>query len=215
MGKFTFDRQKAESYIRAKAANGVNATAEEVFNLAVELAPTRKRGRRKPHASVVGTARTQHFARVRRQKPISYNSSELFRAFERIGGSQGEGGINRAEFRTLKIAAPKRRAIDSEKFDIRSGKADASGTVQRKNKSGKTRGVTRGDEAGGFLKDNIRLIEATIEGNVVTATVRSEAPYSRYVEFPTRRTAAQPFLLPAFKVGRSRLKTNIKAAKGT
>jgi hypothetical protein len=62
---------------------------------------------------------------------------------------------------------------------------------------------------GGFLRKNIEAIEATQQGAVLSGKVVSKAPYSRYVEFPTSRTKAQPFLLPALKRARSRFAGNI------
>jgi hypothetical protein len=68
---------------------------------------------------------------------------------------------------------------------------------------------------GGFLKKHIVVDTPTGEGDLrIVFTVRSKAPYSRYVEFPTSRTAAQPYLLPAFKAARNKLAANIKRIQG-
>lgn len=48
--------------------------------------------------------------------------------------------------------------------------------------------------------------ENTTSGRVLRYTIRAGAPYARYVEFPTSKTRAQPFLLPALKNARSRFK---------
>jgi hypothetical protein len=64
---------------------------------------------------------------------------------------------------------------------------------------------------GGYLRKHIHVVEDYENHRV---SVRSEAPYSRYVEFPTSRTAAQPYLLPAFKAARGRLAGNIRRSKG-
>lgn len=67
---------------------------------------------------------------------------------------------------------------------------------------------------GGYLKKHIVIIQPADAGNRMVFTVRSEAPYSRYVEFPTSRTAAQPFMLPALKGVRNRLASNIRRVRG-
>lgn len=61
---------------------------------------------------------------------------------------------------------------------------------------------------GGRLRRDIEFIgrqdaSPGVPGNVIAARVMSNAPYSLYVEFPTRRTKAQPFLMPALKGERS------------
>jgi hypothetical protein len=60
---------------------------------------------------------------------------------------------------------------------------------------------------GGTLRKSIAARDAVIAGESRTVTVESAAPYSRYVEFPTHRTAAQPFLLPALKLIRLKYRT--------
>lgn len=67
---------------------------------------------------------------------------------------------------------------------------------------------------GGYLKKHIVLIQPSGMGSRIVITVRSEAPYSRYVEFPTSRTAAQPFLLPALKGARGKYAGNIRKVRG-
>ena len=58
-----------------------------------------------------------------------------------------------------------------------------------------TRGGRR--ELPGTLKRSISLFR--FEGIGVTYRIAATAPYAKFVEFPTRRTRAQPFMLPALK----------------
>jgi hypothetical protein len=67
-----------------------------------------------------------------------------------------------------------------------------------------TKGITTFTmSVGGYLKAHIKAGNPKWSGNRITVTITSHAPYSRYVEFPTRRTKAQPFLMPALKQSRS------------
>jgi len=50
---------------------------------------------------------------------------------------------------------------------------------------------------GGRLKNSIASIDRSATGKGYAMRVVASAPYAKYVEFPTRHNAAQPFLLPA------------------
>jgi HK97 gp10 family phage protein len=65
---------------------------------------------------------------------------------------------------------------------------------------------------GGFLRKNIVVGEVEADGGRTKVSVISKAPYSRYVEFPTRRTKAQPFMMPAIKGAKRGLKRAMKDA---
>jgi len=54
---------------------------------------------------------------------------------------------------------------------------------------------------GGRLKNSIELGTSTT-GKGYSIKVSAPVPYAKYVEFPTRHNAAQPFLLPAMKHGK-------------
>lgn len=77
---------------------------------------------------------------------------------------------------------------------------------------GKARGfgISYKYQLGGRLRRDIEAMEPISTGKTVSVSVVSKAPYSRYVEFPTSRTAAQPFLRPALKQHRRRLKELMK-----
>jgi hypothetical protein len=64
---------------------------------------------------------------------------------------------------------------------------------------------------GGYLRDHIESDVEIAEGRVVGHLI-SRASYSKYVEFPTSRTAAQPFLLPAWKTAQKKLIVRLQKA---
>ena len=82
-------------------------------------------------------------------------------------------------------------------------------TVEGKNKVPVS---VRAFEVGGYLKKNIVVGEVEAESGRTKVSVLSKAPYSRYVEFPTRRTRAQPFMMPAIKGAKRSLKRAMKDA---
>jgi HK97 gp10 family phage protein len=70
--------------------------------------------------------------------------------------------------------------------------------------SSEQRTALRGSRGGkreepGTLKRSIVAEQVTDAGPRITWRVAAKARYAKYVEFPTRRTRAQPFMLPAEK----------------
>lgn len=67
---------------------------------------------------------------------------------------------------------------------------------------------------GGRLKDSIEVSDLSSKHVVIEADPADERGhhYARYVEFPTSRTAAQPFLLPALKDARRLVKREFDKA---
>ncbi len=59
------------------------------------------------------------------------------------------------------------------------------------------------------LANSIHITE--IEGDL-GVTIKADAPYARYVEFGTRKMAAQPFLLPAVEQARPQWRIKIRQA---
>jgi hypothetical protein len=53
---------------------------------------------------------------------------------------------------------------------------------------------------GGRLRGEIRGFMEPVSNGVVTGWVLSPTPYARFVEFPTSRTAEQPYMRPTLKV---------------
>lgn len=65
---------------------------------------------------------------------------------------------------------------------------------------------------GGRLKDEIRAHLDTVSAGVVSGELVSPTAYARYVEFPTSRTAAQPYMRPARDAMEARLPKEIDKA---
>jgi len=67
--------------------------------------------------------------------------------------------------------------------------------------------TTKGTQVrvGGALKASIESDGAVQSGHGMKVTVAARIRYAKFVEFPTVRTASQPFLLPAMQGQRSRL----------
>lgn len=103
--------------------------------------------------------------------------------------------------------------------DIRNATARAvrlgpsSVKIGGKSQTGRGRGIIRVGrdqfQYGGYLRKHI-VVEEVQTGDRIVFRVVSKAPYSRYVEFPTSRTAAQPYLLPALKGIRNKFAGYIK-----
>lgn len=60
-------------------------------------------------------------------------------------------------------------------------------------------GSNRSATLGGRLRGEIETVPATRRGGIITGWVISPTEYARYVEFPTSRTAAQPYMRPTLK----------------
>lgn len=78
---------------------------------------------------------------------------------------------------------------------------------------GKGDGRYTGGRGPGRLRRSIQW-DVDDEGNLLRRRVMATAPYARYVEFPTSRTAAQPFLLPAMKQARGKFRSRVRKALG-
>jgi hypothetical protein len=214
MGKYTFDHALAMELIKIPVRIGIGNTLLEIGQMAQELAPIRKQGRRKKRTTPIGGVRAKHDFPVGRSRTISVTGGQMWKAFSKLPAYTHKDGskeiITRAQFRQMRTFDRSRNkpVVETWEFDEHASKLP----------SGKPRKFTRASEKGGGLRDGIEVYTprdtSSEDGGVIRGYVKSTAKYSRYVEFPTRRTAAQPFLLPAFKAARSRLKANIKAAKG-
>jgi len=212
MGKYTFDISSAYDRLIGVVGEGLDTTADEIVAMAKDLAPVRKKGRRKKRTTLIGGVRTKHSFPVGRNRTIAVTGGQMWNAFSSLPAYTRKDGtkdvVTRSEFRKMRTfdrGEARKRVVSPEEYDKRASKAA----------TGKPRGISRGSEQGGTLKRGIERDEqVSRNGTKLSVEIRSTAPYSRWVEFPTHRTAAQPFLLPAFKAARSRLKANIKAVKG-
>lgn len=210
MGAYKLDIAKAMDIITQACKGGINDTLQEIGDMAIQLAPIRKKGRRKKRTTAVGGVRAKHEFPVGRNRTISVTGGQMWQAFSKLPAYTRKDGskeaITRAQFRQMRTfdRSQNRPVVEAEQFDQHA----------RKLAYGKPRKFARASDKGGGLRDGIKIVFAEVDGNIISGSIKSTAKYSRFVEFPTRRTAAQPFLLPAFKAARPRLKANIKAARG-
>lgn len=113
--------------------------------------------------------------------------------------------------------APRLRDAEFEKsltsrgsYEFRSGRAlhtESSLLIDRK---GRVRKVSR-TTLGGRLRSEIRTRLVSLADATGKAELRLESPteYAGYVEFPTSRTAAQPYMRPAREAMKLRLRSNV------
>lgn len=101
--------------------------------------------------------------------------------------------------------------------------AEAKQSIQRGVKSGriyKRRSIVHQASAPGeppasdtgFLVSNITKTAVEKSGTELSISVESKAPYSKFLEFGTRKMSARPFLQPALEKNRNKIKS--KFAKG-
>lgn len=88
------------------------------------------------------------------------------------------------------------------RYEVRSGRAIHLA---------KTAGGTTTVHVGGALKASIESEGAVQSGNGTVVRVTAGIRYAKFVEFPTIRTAAQPFLLPALHGHRQKLVQTLAA----
>lgn len=150
-------------------------------------------------------AHLRYYARVRVPDRSSANNADVSRASRQLGI------VKRGRFTASEQAAGTTRnrrggfdpgpALKSKltargRYEVRNGRAihseaSKAGTLQRV-------------QIGGALKASIGPTPVHETGKGVEAGVEAAIRYAKYVEFPTIRTAAQPFLLPALAQERIR-----------
>jgi hypothetical protein len=156
------------------------------------------------------TAHIQNYARAEVRRKGSLNSLSKSRTLRHLGTIKGRDFTPRVDARVL----ANRRGVGYEsqalkplltargKYEVRSGRA-----IHKEVQPG---GATQ-VRIGGALKASIENEGATITGSGVGARVTAGIRYAKFVEFPTTRTAAQPFLIPAMQAHRKRLKKDVAA----
>jgi HK97 gp10 family phage protein len=190
----TFNRAAAYRIIEEQVQEGIEITTARIQGMARSLAPVRKTtrtgGGRQRTASSVG-----FFREDKRINNIS--------ALSEIGSSMGITPkrvaqlINRGD--TVKV----REIMAAKGLEVRlTGKAKSTYQVgqELKRLAGVRVDVNSGRAVvGGTLRKSIKAHKVYKHGHKLGARVIASAPYARYVEFPTSRTKAQPFMMPAFK----------------
>ncbi len=94
--------------------------------------------------------------------------------------------------------------------EVRAGKFDITELKKTPGKQSQYVPVLR---FGGGLRRSIAAEKVKKEGRTMRVVVRANAPYAIYVEFPTRRTKAQPFLLPALEAVKPRVISMMKGGE--
>lgn len=86
-------------------------------------------------------------------------------------------------------------------FDVSATKArkDTFKAVERTVKQAQTNSKAVAAVDTGFMKAHINTRPTENHGDVITGWYESEAPYSGYVEYGTRKMSAQPFMRPGTK----------------
>ena len=95
------------------------------------------------------------------------------------------------------------------RYEVREGRATTtrSGAIHQEASGSRTN-----VQAGGALKASISADPVVETGNGVKSGVTAAIKYAKFVEFPTIRTRAQPFLLPALHDERARLPKEVADA---
>jgi HK97 gp10 family phage protein len=130
----------------------------------------------------------------RRMRTLGF---EQGRSFDGVGGARRLGG-------GIEPGAETKKKLTSRGLsEIRSGQA-----VHRESLSSGNVRV----QAGGALKASIESEGARETANGARVTVTAAIRYAKYVEFPTIRTSAQPFLRPALYAIRESLPRRLSKA---
>lgn len=201
MGKVTFEHKAAFSLIDVKVDLGLTAVGGKIQGLAKSLAPVRKTKLYARAGSNVGKPAEVGFFRISTGDRIDNSAAmvEIANA-HKVKTSAVASTINRGDDKTRAKAAQIMRDLDIETRIISPDRV--SGSAQAEARALRGVHVTASGKAvyGGNLRRNIKRSEFAVDqGLRRTVTVRSQAPYSVFVEFGTHRSRAKPFLLPAFK----------------
>lgn len=218
MGEFTFNRSAFIEQLKDQLEERMEEFAGEVAREARQRAPIRKdpSDRRRRSQAMFEALESPLITGSRTYSAHKFGKVTVSaREFERAMLGLGIPVISvaaEARRRGRKLAVQVRR-------HRRSAPAVENAKVLRRRPS------QRNFNLGGYYKQADRMAEYedrpgrlkrsiihnnTSEGNKVRFTIRAEAPYARYVEFPTSRTAAQPFLLPALKNARGKMVQRLK-----
>lgn len=153
---------------------------------------------------------TFYEASVRLARPGSANSLARSRKLRTLGYERGgrfisTSGARRNRTGGFEPGPALGKALTSRgRYEVRSGRAihleaSAHGTQNRV-------------QVGGALKASIGNEGVTETSTGMKATVAASIRYAKFVEFPTIRTRAQPFLLPALHQQRRQLPQTVAAA---
>jgi len=215
---YTLNRSAAVDLVARRVDLGMDITLNRIKGLAKSLAPVRKtkpRGGR----NRADPAEVRFYRRTTRER-VGTNQA-LAEIGQQVGATaeQAADAINMGDtrkFTDTKRATGKKNPDTVRRARLVKALADA-GLVAKLARRGPVHADTKADVArlhgvriefegnvatavvGGTLRRSIKVVNPRRTGNVIRGSVRVTAPYAKYVEFPTHRTKAQPFLLPAYK----------------
>ena len=236
MATARFNHAAAYNIIAIRVDTGIEVTGGRIMGLAKSLAPVRKTNRsnkrNRSHPAPVGFYRRFDGKRIETTAALAM-IGQSFRKPTTAG--QVARLINLNDTRTVTYNPPEEggNPDSARRVALRTAMARAGLTarIARRDRGGMD-ASTKADVArlhgvriefdglvasatiGGTLRKSITASEVERSGKQLHLTVRAAAPYAKYVEFPTVRTRAQPFLLPAFKAfgTKKKLAAEIKKA---
>jgi HK97 gp10 family phage protein len=213
---FTLNRELAMSIAYRHVDQGVREVAALIEGEAKRRAPVRKTRRydRKSNRMVGGYGRGKplrvgYFAQGA-DRPLR---DDAFLALVQKGRADREAAVARARLFKLPLKTQTPMSVHEEfmatlkanKLELRPFSDDGSITSAAKKDIARGHGVNFNTKTGravlgGTLRKSIRIVPAGKSARVIRRTVRAHAPYAKFVEFPTARTSAQPFMRPALKM---------------
>lgn len=205
----TFDRAKVAAYMSQKVINGVDDTTIRIAALAKSLAPVRKqkrysrsRNRRTPPTVgfYKGTSRVDDDTVLTSiAEKLQIDTDRLIEIMDVSSGGQ-TNKARMARYRNIGrvAAAASKLGMKARLTNPQGVKSEVKAEVRL------LHGVAFDADTGRFVKGgslrrSIRPVPAKRQGKRIVGRVKVDAPYARWVEFPTHRTKAQPYLMPAFK----------------
>jgi len=227
MGEVNIDFSQVKADLHESLDDRLADFAELIEDDARARAPVRKTtpGRRRGRLSAFspeGRNQTYSFGRV------TLSGEEITRAAQRLGvplflsmssrRKAGKGPLLIRERRPGRRIKRENTLVRRKVFKQLRQYSDSKYKESIRRIAGGTGRVTKAgrdeeDVRPGRLRRSIYSERSGGSSMQIIYTIRAGAPYARYVEFPTSRTAAQPFLLPALKNARSRLKPWLKGRK--
>lgn len=211
----TFDRELAMSIVYKHVDVGVQEVASLVMGEAQRRAPVRKTRRydRKSNRKVSGRGRGEPlrvgYFQQGADRPLR---DDAFMALVQKARVDREAAVERARLFKLPLKTQTPMSVREEfmatikanKLELRPFSDDRSIKYQAKKDIARGNGVrfnTKTGRAvfGGTLRKSIRMVPGAKSARIIKRTVRAHAPYAKFVEYPTSRTEAQPFMRPALK----------------
>lgn len=225
MGTYDFDAEGLYRRVYEAVDTRLEAMGGEIVRDAKNRCPVRKEkgDRRRGHRVVFLPGQAYRFGNA------TLTAREIAVAADRLGINLGKSARarQRAGKGELELVTrrPRRRIPVREKLNIRY--SDPAKKVRKINiryltnkeqskYDRQVNAITSFEKTGGALRASIQVYRSSGNGTRITYTISAgdddQVDYARYVEFPTSRTAAQPFMLPALKSMQGRFQRRIAGA---